>query len=228
MKKPEMNLHFQLDWRPLPDAAASAPAAPGIYFLGAPFRIAYGTTESRTFYVGCSLNLRKRLVGHLAAADRGNYLLLAFADATKGNIGCAFSAVKGIRSENRLMGLEGAVMHAFGVAHGFIPHGNRMPEGADWDGTVMIGEPPCESLPLLNEDEIAARYNLIVDRYPYPIYHSLSAMVVIGATGVQIQEMQDTSPKVFNINFRIKPKVKARKGAGTALEAPSPASNDRC
>jgi hypothetical protein len=100
------------------------------------------------------------------------------------------------------------------VAHGFIPHGNRIPEGRDWDGIVTIGEPPCESLPLLNEDEIAARYNLIVDRYPYPIYQSLSALVVIGVTGVQIQEMQDTSPKVFSINFRIRPKAKVRKGAG--------------
>jgi hypothetical protein len=136
-----MNLHFQLDWRPLPDAAASAPAAPGIYFLGAPFRIAYGTTESRMFYVGCALNLRKRLVNHLSAADRGNYLLLAFADATKGNIGCAFSAVNGIRSQKQLMGLEGAISTLSAWRTVSSPTGTAYRRGAI--GTALL---PSESL----------------------------------------------------------------------------------
>jgi hypothetical protein len=61
-------------------------------------------------------------------AARGNVSLLRFANAAKDNIvGCAFSFPS--LNGDKLLELEGEAIYSFGMKHGFIPHGNRIPEG---------------------------------------------------------------------------------------------------
>jgi len=163
------NTVLNLDWKPLSEAVQKASNAPGVYFLAAPFRILYGSTSSRVFYIGSSGNLRKRLVSHLSNSVRGNFLLLQLASPTRDNIACcsfAFAEAKG----SRLLEFEGRVMYAFGLKHGFIPHGNRIPESSSDDPSsarIEIVESVSTAFELLNEDQIAARYNMRVDRHPY-------------------------------------------------------------
>lgn len=200
---------LRLDWKPLPNVARQTSNGPGVYFLGSPFRIAYGSTESRVFYIGASNNLQKRLVSHLNASERGNYLLLRFASTTKDNIACCafpFLALTG----DKLLEFEGAVIYAFGSKHGFIPHGNRIPEssspGDSLRGRIEIIESNSIGLELLNETDIAARYNLRVDRHPYPMYNSLSVTLELVGTEVRIVKKEEESTKIYSINFMLLPK----------------------
>ena len=178
--------------------------------LGAPFRIAYGSTESRVFYIGSSRNLQKRLVSHLNSTERGNILLMRFANATKDNIvGCTFGFP--LLNSEKLLELEGEAIYSFGLKHGFIPHGNRIPEGrssADADDSfrdqVEIVENNSMPLDLLNETDIAAKYNLRVDRYPYPIYNSVSASIELAGREVKVVRTGE-SPKIYSLNFMFLP-----------------------
>jgi hypothetical protein len=70
-------------------------------------------------------------------------------------------------------------MNSFGLKHGFIPHGNRFPECSSSDSSVKVevAESEAPTLELLNEDEIAARYNMRVDRHAYSMYNSVTATV---------------------------------------------------
>jgi hypothetical protein len=200
---------LNLDWKPLSEAVQKASNTPGVYFLGAPFRIVYGSTSSRVFYIGSSSNLRKRLVSHLSNSVRGNFLLLQLASPTRDNIACcsfAFAEAKG----GRLLVLEGRIMYAFGLKHGFIPHGNRIPESSSDDtgsARIEIVESVSTALELLNEDQIAARYNMRVDRHPYSMYNSLSVDLEIVGKDVKIVEKRE-SPKIYSINFMIAPKMR--------------------
>lgn len=206
------DIAIKLDWKALSEAVQNASNLPGIYFLGAPFRIVYGSTSSRVFYIGSSGNLQKRLVSHLGRSVRGNFLLHQLASPTRDNIACcsfAFPEAKG----NRLLELEGRVMYAFGLKHGFIPHGNRIPESSSEDsgsGKIEIVESVSTAFELLNEDEVAARYNMRVDRHPYSMYNSLSVDLEIVGKDVKIVEKRE-SPKIYSINFMIAPKLKPKK-----------------
>src|SRR5712672_1790114 len=101
---------LSLNWKPLSDVVRQSSNEPGIYVLGAPFRIAYGSTESRVFYIGSSRNLQKRLVSHLNSTERGNVLLLRFANPAKDNIvGCAFSFPS--LNDDKLLELEGEAIY---------------------------------------------------------------------------------------------------------------------
>jgi hypothetical protein len=202
-------VNLRLDWKPLPNIAQQIPNVPGVYFLGSPFRIAYGSTESRVFYIGASNNLRKRLVSHVNAKERGNYLLLRFASATKDNIACCafpFPALTG----DKLLELEGDVIYAFGMKHGFIPHGNRIPESGSSGNSsrrgIEIIEPNSIGMELLNETDIATRYNLRIDRHPYPMYGSLSATIELVGNKIRIARTEEESRKIYSINFMLLPK----------------------
>ncbi len=204
---------LKLDWKPLSEVAQQASSDSGIYFLGAPFRIAYDQTESRVFYIGSSSNLRKRLVSHLRSTERGNYLLLRFASATKDNIACCAFPFPAFRND-KLFGLEGEAIYAFGLKHGFIPHGNRSPEGGDSFGDkIDIAETNSTALELLNETDIAARYDMRVDRDPYPMYSSLSATIELVGGDVKIVETKE-APKIYSVNFVMAATPKASKKIG--------------
>jgi hypothetical protein len=199
-----------LDWKSLADVARQNSNQPGIYVLGAPFRIAYGSTESRVFYIGSSRNLQKRLVSHLNSTERGNILLLRFANPAKDNIvACAFCFP--LLDANKLLELEGEAIYSFGLKHGFIPHGNRIPESRSsldsqdsFRDQVEIVETSSIPLDLLNEIDIAAKYKLRVDRYPYPIYNSLSASLEFVGSEVKVIRAEE-SPKIYSLNFMFLP-----------------------
>jgi len=206
------NTVMNLDWKPLSEAVQNASNLPGIYFLGAPFRIVYGSTSSRVFYIGSGRNLRKRLVSHHSKSVRGNFLLLQLASPTRDNIVCCSFTFAGAKG-GRLLELEGRVMYAFGLKHGFIPHGNRFPESSSDDpgsARIEIVESVSTAFELLNEDQIAARYNMRVDRHPYSMYNSLSVDLEIVGKDVKIVERRE-SPKIYSINFMIAPKLRPEK-----------------
>lgn len=83
-------LHTKIDWKVLPIVASDAPASPGIYFLGAPFSIRYPGGVSRVFYLGSSVNLRKRLGVHAGNGKRQNFLLSVFSEGDKNRIACSY------------------------------------------------------------------------------------------------------------------------------------------
>jgi hypothetical protein len=181
------------------------PPASGIYWLGAPFNVRYGATISRVFYIGSALNLRKRLSSHANIRERGNYLLQIFSGGDTSTISASFHPMPGLREDN-LRGLEYEVLHQFGVEHGFIPHGNRIPPESDsadrWSGRVRVVEPRVDGEPF-SPGQIAEHYGLLAEHDPYPIFSTLT----IDLTA----ETASTGPKVYSVNFRLRPKVRTAK-----------------
>jgi hypothetical protein len=194
---------IRVEWIALPEAVGIAPPGAGLYFLGGPFRIRYGPTESRIFYLGSAANLRKRLSQHYHTKRRGNVLLTTIASPTKENVVCSIHHFPGL-SPGRALGLEAATQYAFGVKHGFIPHGNRLPveydEVDEWQGHIEIAEALSDDVALLEETEIAIRYNLDIQRDSCPVFNSLSLTLELSHTGSPTVKCQET-PKIYTLNF---------------------------
>lgn len=204
---------YHLAWKPLAAAASEAPVASGIYWLGAPFNLRYGSTVSRVFYIGSALNLRKRLSSHTNTRERGNSLLQVFSQGDTSVILASFQPLPGL-SDDRLRGLEYEVLYRFGVEHGFMPHGNRIPpesESTDyWSEKVRIKEPALDGT-ALTPDQIAEQYGLLAEQDPYPIFSSLSIDLTGGTAS--------TGPKIYSVNFRLKPKPKIKAPKKTQRDA---------
>ena len=92
-------------------------------------------------------------------------------------------------------------MYAFGLKHGFIPHGNRIPEYSSEESArkIEILESVPDTLEVLNEHEIATRYDMRVDQHPGSMYNSLTVVLGPDLKVVQTKEV----PKIYSINFMI-------------------------
>jgi hypothetical protein len=69
---------------------------------------------------------------------------------------------------------------------------------------VDIIEASSLLLELLSETEIAAKYNLRVDRCSYPIYNSLSASLELVGSEVNLVRTNEP-PKIYSLNFMLLP-----------------------
>jgi hypothetical protein len=202
-KKAEpLGLEFRINWCSLLEGARAAPDCPGIYFLGTPFRLAYGQTYSRIFYVGSSLHLRSRLQQHLHSRERGNFFLDIIADETKQNISCSFHPFETLTQQPQILALEAAAYRSFGLAHGFVPYGNWMPVEFDheheWRGPVVIIEPET-NYETLTIEAFAERFNLQMERDRYPVFAHITATIL--ESGVSAI---DDSPSIYRLVFTTK------------------------
>ena len=133
-----------ITWQTLSAARQVASSTAGVYWLGAPFNIAYGKTISRIFYIGSAISLRRRLEAHATLGQRGNLLVRVFASGDPSNILCAFHSLPELK-EDELRGFEYGLVKIFGRTHGFIPYGNRMPPDNEsdegWGDRLRVTEP---------------------------------------------------------------------------------------
>jgi hypothetical protein len=198
-----MAYEININWQPLQIAASEAPNVSGVYWLGAPFNLKYSNNISRVFYIGYAKNLHRRLQSHKNTKKRGNFLLKVFSSGDPSVILAYYYPVKDL-TEDQLQGLEYEIMYRFGLKNGFIPLGNRFPPergSADiWSGKFRIIETEIAG-ESLSVDQIADRFNLIVEYDPYPILFNRSITFDLQSGTVS---MGDKGNEIFSINFRVK------------------------
>jgi len=190
-------------WQTLSTAHHSAPSTGGVYWLGAPLNLIYGQTVSRIFYIGSSINLRRRLAGHARLGRRGNPLLRVLAEGDPSRILCAFHGLPHLK-EVRLRGFEYGLAKIFAVAHGrLIPYGNQMPpdneSDEDWGDQLRVTEPEIPGEALAPE-MVAARFGLSLGE---PC-HAYSSLVIDPRAGTATDE------SIYSIDFRFEKRRRGR------------------
>lgn len=157
-----MDLNIRIKWQNFEDLKAKLPPCAGIWFIGAPFRIAYPKGASRVLAANVAADLRAELRELFRRPERTNDLLAAV-------LGDKTAPVLSLLA---LPTLAAPAVDAVGVAvlsrfverHGTLPYANSTggvtSAGDSWEGELDLIEPADSRLQRLDADAVAARYGL--------------------------------------------------------------------
>jgi hypothetical protein len=157
-----MDLTVRIHWQSFDDLRARLPPCAGIWFIGAPFRIAYPRAASRLLAANVSGDLRVDLRGLFRHPERANDLLAA---VLKDSVPPVLSLLAlPTLSAPAVDAVAVAVLSRFVERHGMLPYANSTggltSAGDAWEGELELVEPADGRLPRLDADAIAARYGL--------------------------------------------------------------------
>ena len=158
-----MDLIVRVNWQPFAALRAKLPPCAGLWFVGAPFQVAYPRGRSRIVAVNVADDLRSDLRRVFREPQRLDDLLQAVITDPQGAV-VSLLALPTL-SAPAVDAVSHAVLDRFVQRHGVLPYANRA--GAvtavddAWEGGLELVEQSAGRLPTLAAAAVAARYGLV-------------------------------------------------------------------